>query len=69
MCGINAVLLADTSANAAVELVDSLGLLQHRGQVFFVDLHLGCCRSDHLWRKRKIVPMQEEWNGQRYLQL
>jgi glutamine phosphoribosylpyrophosphate amidotransferase len=33
MCGINAVLLADTSANAAVELVDSLGLLQHRGQV------------------------------------
>lgn len=33
MCGINAVLLADTFANAAVELVDSLGLLQHRGQV------------------------------------
>ena len=33
MCGINSVLLADPLGNAAVELVDSLGLLQHRGQV------------------------------------
>jgi len=33
MCGIIALLLADTSANVAAELYDGLNLLQHRGQV------------------------------------
>ncbi|KAI8914903.1 phosphoribosyltransferase-like protein [Powellomyces hirtus] len=32
MCGINGVLLADTSASASAELYEGLGLLQHRGQ-------------------------------------
>ncbi|KAI8825749.1 phosphoribosyltransferase-like protein [Fimicolochytrium jonesii] len=32
MCGINGVLLADSSASASAELYEGLGLLQHRGQ-------------------------------------
>lgn len=33
MCGINGLLLATSDQNAASELYESLGLLQHRGQV------------------------------------
>ncbi|KAJ2344859.1 amidophosphoribosyltransferase, partial [Coemansia sp. RSA 2671] len=32
MCGISALLLADSSQAAVSELLESLGLLQHRGQ-------------------------------------
>lgn len=33
MCGISALILADSNGAACVDLFESLGLLQHRGQV------------------------------------
>jgi glutamine phosphoribosylpyrophosphate amidotransferase len=53
MCGISALILADANGAACPDLFESLGLLQHRGQVTkavvnplsAVDLTnlLGCC--------------------------
>lgn len=33
MCGISALILADSNGAACADLFESLGLLQHRGQV------------------------------------
>jgi glutamine phosphoribosylpyrophosphate amidotransferase len=33
MCGISALILADSNGAACPDLFESLGLLQHRGQV------------------------------------
>lgn len=33
MCGISALILADSNGVACPDLFESLGLLQHRGQV------------------------------------
>jgi glutamine phosphoribosylpyrophosphate amidotransferase len=33
MCGISAIILADPNGAACPDLFESLGLLQHRGQV------------------------------------
>jgi hypothetical protein len=41
MCGINGLLLASPSLNAAPELYEGLGLLQHRGQVWLIGLWCG----------------------------
>lgn len=35
MCGISALILADSNGVACPDLFESLGLLQHRGQVMF----------------------------------
>lgn len=36
MCGISALILADANGAACPDLFESLGLLQHRGQVIYI---------------------------------
>lgn len=43
MCGISALILADSNGAACPDLFESLGLLQHRGQVSH--RQFGKCRS------------------------
>jgi hypothetical protein len=66
MCGITALLLADPNGVACPDLFESLGLLQHRGQVdnkihcivyVFTFYYLGRSRYCHLWSKRTIISM------------
>ena len=72
MCGISALILADSNGMACPDLFESLGLLQHRGQVKkkkrkkkIVGFQkrkthvkwIGCCRYCYLCCQRSFLSM------------